>query len=137
MDWPEKHNMNSGEEMQQGMGSERGNETHEVNVRNEAPGGEAGHDEQDVLLREIFYLYDAGIGRTTEGATSRRSRSTTDDIPYSFESSNDYEGLENNRHAGGVLVDSEVTMAEPGDSVGGEVTSGVGIANPPPLSKPP
>ena len=115
------------------MGPDRSNDTQVV-----TPGGEAGPDEQYVLLREIFYSSDAEIGRTTEDATSKRSRSTTEDIPYSFESSNDYEGLETDRHTGRASADPENTMSTPGGADGGERTRWVEVVNPPPpRSRPP
>ena len=83
-------------------------------TRVDPPRENNGLDEQDMLLREIFYTSDTERARTTEGATSWRSRTTTEDVPFSFESSNEYEGLDNNRHTGtgGTGTESAPATAE-------------------------
>ena len=115
----------------------RGIETDDMNVPNEAPGGEEGRDEQYLLLKEIFYSSDTEIGRTPDGATSRISRTTTEEVPYRFESSNEYEGLENNRHVEKGDAEPEDAAAEPDAPTGEERGNGAGIINPPTAERAP
>ena len=78
-------------------------------------------DEQDTLLREVFGTPEAEMTNTAVDATSRMSRTTTEEVPYSFESSNEYEGLENNRHTGVGSTGGENTPAvEVTEPAGGE-----------------
>ena len=52
-------------------------------------------------MRETFYTSETELVNTGCDTTPRVSRTTTEETPFVFESSLDYEGLDNNRDTDG------------------------------------
>ena len=67
-----------------------------------------GPGEQDVLLREVFYTSDTERANTAGDTTPIMSRTTTEEAPIVFESSTEYEGLENDRYTTSNMPQGEV-----------------------------